>query len=581
MEGVVEHVYSEGDDLRLKLQASEDALLQFKAEAEVANRLAKVWEEDKQRLINDLRVQKEELELVRERFRMVQQNRSANREESTKDQISLPQMTLRASSGSKPPLDDDHSEAPTSEPPKLLELKAEAELARALARNWEEDNKSLREDLRASREENKSLRERIGILEETPKADWDKLGERLMVHPKEPHSLTPSTLDPSLSSKRPCDDEGHPDQSSCKRLRMTVEPSQRCTGDEEAKVAQFGEKKDGLSVTGTIEVLDSLAECLSCTPLEISPAPSLRKVSTAFIQATYEATPHHSVHLIPAHKNPTGGGQLERRIAWPTSTKNPLMPRLPGQSGLLYLATHEPIPEGPLSLAFATPRANNVSERAAYTGEYEVRDMGQMSAEWFTAQGHVMKTNWAEWCLVNSSDYNIQLRARIARRKHGVIDREMAPDTDLKVETELEAVNAGGGYAVTVKDIIHAFIRGDELPPIRIVQVACVGYDHIFANDMQAKYKKHLRAASRVSRLAKDADDKEEGVETSAIVTNGEGSTTWKKTRRGTRGGKGREGTVNAEENGAATTATPSGATAANVPDVLEEGEAEDGEIEE
>ncbi|KAH6897905.1 hypothetical protein BKA70DRAFT_1527902 [Coprinopsis sp. MPI-PUGE-AT-0042] len=119
MEGAIEHVCSERDDLRLKLQASEDALLQFKAEAEIAHRLAKVWEEDKERLINDLRVQQEELELVRERFRIVEQNRSANREESTKDQTSLPQMTVLASSGSKRPLDDDHTEPSTSKRPRM------------------------------------------------------------------------------------------------------------------------------------------------------------------------------------------------------------------------------------------------------------------------------------------------------------------------------------------------------------------------------------------------------------------------------------------------------------------------------
>ncbi|KAH6893888.1 hypothetical protein BKA70DRAFT_1533519 [Coprinopsis sp. MPI-PUGE-AT-0042] len=272
---------------------------------------------------------------------------------------------------------------------KVFEFKAGAEVARAHARNLEGDNKRLREDLQVLREENKSLRERIGHLEESLKAEWDRLQTQLMEQPKEPPAPYQSTLGVGSSLKRPCDDEEHPDLSGGKRLRMTTEASPQCPEiatrqSEEEDGASFGEKKDGPNVTA--KFMDSLAECLSCTPLRVSPAPSLPKVTTAFIEATYEATSHHTVNLIPAHRNPTGNGQLERRISWPPSDKNPMMPRFPGRSGLLYLEMHEPVPDGPLGLVHVLPRHDRLIERAAYLGEYVVWDMGQMTTEWFAAQ---------------------------------------------------------------------------------------------------------------------------------------------------------------------------------------------------
>jgi hypothetical protein len=54
----------------------------------------------------------------------------------------------------------------------------------------------------------------------------------------------------------------------------------------------------------------------------------------------------------------------------------------------MYMALHEPVPEGPLSLVNAMPRENKPNqERAAYLGEYNIQDAGQMSTEWFAAQG--------------------------------------------------------------------------------------------------------------------------------------------------------------------------------------------------
>ncbi|KAH6897903.1 hypothetical protein BKA70DRAFT_1406603 [Coprinopsis sp. MPI-PUGE-AT-0042] len=469
---------------------------------------------------------------------------------------------------------------------KVLEFRAGAEVARALAKNWEGDNQRLREDLQALRQENQSLRERIGTLEES----WSQLQERLVDQSKDPHSPPQMTLGVASSLKRPSsdDDATHSDLSRCKRLRMAADTSLRCAGDpalqyEQEEVALSIEEKDSLS--GKAKFLDSLAECLSCTPVEISPAPSLPKVTTSFITSTYEATPYHTANLIPAHKNPTGDGKLERQIAWPPSDKNPLMPRFPGRSGLLYLEMHEPFPNGPLGLLYVLPRFNKAIERAAYVGEYEVRDMGQMTTDWFIAQVDSslinytqMKTSWAESCLITSSDYINQLRARIALRKHKVIDRGTDDGDDLKVEAEVAAVKAGGGHAIAVKDIIQAFICGDELPPIRLVQVAFSGYDHIFADDMLAKWPAYL--------------------DTIAIGTNGEVPTKKKRTRRGGRwrekGGMATVDDATEMMTGISSTSSTSlphwtdvapaslpGAIQADVEEAFAEGEVEDGEVEE
>ncbi|KAH6897908.1 hypothetical protein BKA70DRAFT_1527904 [Coprinopsis sp. MPI-PUGE-AT-0042] len=317
-----------------------------------------------------------------------------------------------------------------------------------------------------------------------------------------PTAAPSSATGPAPTLKRPLDDEFQ-DSVPAKRSRagsidgaessthssQSIDQHMRSGREEGSPAVEPQDQSSRL----TFNVGTSLARYLSWDPLEISPPPSLdTKVGHAFIKVTYEATSHYSFHCIPAHKNPTGGG--ERRIAWPKSTKNPLMARVPGRPGIMYLEWHDPFPNGPLSLVSSVPPSPGKCKAGHYLGEYETRDMGRMSTEWFTAQHDKVKSEWAHITRMAHHGDVLRLRARVALRKHGVIHREEKEGDDSKVDAEVAAVLAGAGHPIDVNDVVLAFIRGDELPPIRLVHVACVRYDQVFADDMKAKWPAYQAA---------------------------------------------------------------------------------------
>ncbi|KAH6897907.1 hypothetical protein BKA70DRAFT_745068 [Coprinopsis sp. MPI-PUGE-AT-0042] len=382
---------------------------------------------------------------------------------------------------------------------RVLELRAEADAAKALARNWEADNQRLREELQVQTEEIKSLKEKVRRFEENLNPDLGRpLAEELTVK---------GEAAVALSSKRPLEDE-HPAPSSSKRPRMASENAmqpieQGLTGDG----VEDAPSRKGLEASSvTPGANTSLSGYLSCESLKISPAPSFPKVSTAFITSTYETTNLHSFSYIPAHKNPVPqGASAVRCIAWPSVIKNPLTPHIPGHHGLLFLPMHEPVP-GVVSLVYLTPsQGKKKPEFATYLGEYETRDMEQITTEWYITQQERTRYSWAKHCFVLPSDEAAQLRARVALRKQGTIIRQNRED-DLKVQAEVAAAAAGQGRPVDIHDMVMAFVRGEELPLVRVVQVTCVGYDRAFVSDVEAKwpvYQTEMVEAEKAAKTSK------------------------------------------------------------------------------
>ncbi|KAH6897901.1 hypothetical protein BKA70DRAFT_1315042 [Coprinopsis sp. MPI-PUGE-AT-0042] len=111
-----------------------------------------------------------------------------------------------------------------------------------------------------------------------------------------------------------------------------------------------------------------LAGHFFCPTLSIVPAPSCPPVTPAFLKSVYDATKRRPVYLIPAHKNPSSQGKpMGRYIAWPSLVENPLMPRTPGQPGMLFFL-------------------DNHGVSGTYLGEYKSEIIGRMTKEWFSTQ---------------------------------------------------------------------------------------------------------------------------------------------------------------------------------------------------
>jgi predicted nuclease with TOPRIM domain len=85
MEGIVQHFVSERNDLRSKLQESENTLTEeraqgfkLEAEAKAVKTLAQYWEGDNQRLREDSKALREENKVLRERIRALEETLKAD-----------------------------------------------------------------------------------------------------------------------------------------------------------------------------------------------------------------------------------------------------------------------------------------------------------------------------------------------------------------------------------------------------------------------------------------------------------------------------------------------------------------------
>ncbi|KAF8951644.1 hypothetical protein BDZ97DRAFT_1884936 [Flammula alnicola] len=113
-----------------------------------------------------------------------------------------------------------------------------------------------------------------------------------------------------------------------------------------------------------------------------------------------------------------------------------------------------------------------------------------MTAEQFRSQSKVVQREWANLLLTRKKyDVYVSMRARIALRIASIIPIANKEEEEKLIQAEVRAVKDGKGRPVTEGDIISAFSKGDE--GVDIIRMICIKYDHIFADDMKAKFSNY------------------------------------------------------------------------------------------
>ncbi|KJA24212.1 hypothetical protein HYPSUDRAFT_537479 [Hypholoma sublateritium FD-334 SS-4] len=267
------------------------------------------------------------------------------------------------------------------------------------------------------------------------------------------------------------------------------------------------ERKPGGSATALTLPL-SVAETylVSSTPLTINPPPLKLEVPRKFLRVAYGGSDQHFLQYIPAETNPSGPGR--RCIMFPTLALNPLMPSTPGMHGLVFASRREILNSGTWTVF--CKRSNAKPAVWLYVGEYENTLAGTMKAEEFNQQTLLVQREWATQLMdCKLHDCYVSMRARIALRKAGQLPvtgqmgEAKAAEEDRRVNDEIIAVKNNRGLPVNKEDIIEAFCKGEEA--IDVIRMRCVAYDHVFAEDMRAKYPNYpaLEAASKKKKTPK------------------------------------------------------------------------------
>ncbi|KAH6897900.1 hypothetical protein BKA70DRAFT_1315040 [Coprinopsis sp. MPI-PUGE-AT-0042] len=552
MEAMVQHFCSERNELRSQLQASETALFQFKAEAEVATRLAKVWEEENQRLRDDAKAHREEIKSLRERVRDLEQNLTQEgswrklREsgEALREPVMISKTPTGPTPSSKRPIDDGPSETPDCK-----RLRRTAQCSIGLPREGADKSPLLLpnsdasvtfstplvEHVEASSTSNAFTRHRalpINVTQDSIHAEnfLPQEGSGSGAHQScIPPSEAPVCLLNLRSDNEPSANQALEDvrpASPCKgvtrlpvgasgpvlyssslqgpgtlgeeieegKLHLAFEESGALPGIQEGEVSLTSVPTKApleAHTEGEVEASGKLTDNSDIGPRLITAAPfaTLTKcylrMPTLSIVPSPEHTPaaHDFASAIYANDE-----HQQQRFAWPMLIRSPDMPRLPGQPGLIFSATHVPIWDGPRSLVYRSRGAKGRKEPGNYLGEYEAVAYGQMTVDCWRVQGGVTKGDWAKSFTSKGSDVGMEICARVALRKRGVFPSGDPEKDKEDIEKEVQAIRAGTVALVNYKHISCAFDYGEENPPLNIVLVKCVGYDHGLAEELRSKW---------------------------------------------------------------------------------------------
>ncbi|KAF8957580.1 hypothetical protein BDZ97DRAFT_1924462 [Flammula alnicola] len=219
--------------------------------------------------------------------------------------------------------------------------------------------------------------------------------------------------------------------------------------------------------------------------LEISPPPLDLEVPRTFLRLAYGGNDQQFLQFIQEGMNPSG--PVLRRLVFPMLHLNPSMPSSPGEPGLVFASRHEILSNPPWTVFC---KRSNAKALWIYLGEYESVLGGKMTAEQFRSQSNIVQREWAKILLKQKKfDVYVSMRARIALRLASIIPIDDKAEEKNLILEEVLAVKNGKGRPVTEDDIICAFSKGNE--GIDIIRMTCVKYDHVFADDMKAKFSNY------------------------------------------------------------------------------------------
>ncbi|TFK21095.1 hypothetical protein FA15DRAFT_672877 [Coprinopsis marcescibilis] len=334
--------------------------------------------------------------------------------------------------------------------------------------NWEPERKRARLD---------SFSPLASVSSETPEAPY----VYRRVHMATPPPSNPSSSNESVSKHTRNSPNEQAEAPFC--LKPNADGA---SGEAEADSATPRHSLPSSITSAALNAIPALA---------IDPPPNAAPVSRVFLRQVYGGSQQALIQKVIESRNPSE--RKLRMLAFPHPDMNPAMPSAPGQPGLLYASRPEFLQESPWTMF---RRWENEKKKLVwlYLGEYETAAGGRMSGEWFREQSAKFQDTWAQFLMNSSRETYMAVRARIALRQSGLIPTDDEADQAL-VAAEVIKIAARPSkknkrkwedankdlHTVTKSDIIEAFSRGDE--GISVVEMKCVKYDHVFANDMSTR----------------------------------------------------------------------------------------------
>ncbi|KAI0752076.1 hypothetical protein C8Q74DRAFT_1373875 [Fomes fomentarius] len=173
-----------------------------------------------------------------------------------------------------------------------------------------------------------------------------------------------------------------------------------------------------------------------------------------------------------------------RNFIYPKVRMNPLLPRRPGEPGLLYRATREPGWKGDVQTLFISERDGEYR----YCGQYKITLSSSLSTDEYNALSDEVKREWAKYIATKAKYRHLCERviARLGEDEREALDEEAA----MQLHAKEVALSAGMKYRPKASDrevsvIMAAYRKGEE--KLRTWRMECVGFDEAFMKELVSK----------------------------------------------------------------------------------------------
>ncbi|KAK7456393.1 hypothetical protein VKT23_010641 [Stygiomarasmius scandens] len=253
------------------------------------------------------------------------------------------------------------------------------------------------------------------------------------------------------------------------------------------------------------------------------------RVSRRFLYEQYGAGQYKFDAIISPDRNPVNPHSTnssssispERYMLFPRDAPNPDLPLAPGEPGIILTKRTDILRRGSASIFinFQEHDAGNGKGKAhklsvwQYLGEYNVKNLREMSPEEFQCLPTKTQITWAKCMLESGWPCFFDVLVRIHARKL------VSPSTNLTAEDLARSKKSLGtkktkSRHVTIDEIIEAFVCGQET--LDIILLECKEYDDYFARDMKRYWdsfkepkSKNEGQPSMVKRSRFDGEDKD------------------------------------------------------------------------
>jgi len=211
-----------------------------------------------------------------------------------------------------------------------------------------------------------------------------------------------------------------------------------------------------------------------------------------FLSQTYGG---HTQQLI-AHMNRSR--TKEHPAIFPDPDYNSYLPTRRGVPGLVFTGRRDVLQYNNWRLFVKSSKRLDGHIVQEYLGQYDTSELGDLTPAEFRNQSQKVQNKLAGAVLTKTWREYKTMRARIFFRKCGKLPSDKAAIE--KVIAKEINTPCKYGDRLSVRDVLDAFLRGDEV--FQVILLKCIGYDYDFARDIAEEYPNfdHTSKSEKVNK---------------------------------------------------------------------------------